>query len=69
MECRDLGDAKAVYALHEAIRPLFEAHDDKETLAREVAAIPGLASVLEEVSPFWVILNSRGFKGILLSET
>ena len=69
IECRNLGDASVVFALHEAIQPLFEAYEDKEILAREVAAIPGLAGILEEVSPFWVILNGRTFKGILLSET
>ena len=58
-----------VFALHSIIRPMFETIKDRGILAQEVAAIPGLAGILEEVSPFWVILNGRTFKGILLSET
>lgn len=69
MECRNFADAEVIFALHEIIQPLFDAYEDREALAREVAAIPGLAGILEDVSPFWVILNGRSFKGILLSET
>jgi hypothetical protein len=57
-----------VLALHQHISPIDDNYKDMEGLARHIGEIPGLGRVLSNVSPFWVVLNSCYFKGMLLEK-